>query len=453
MDVDSVKAFKKARRRHKKYSALLNTKADNDNQADYSAKQTNHALRPRSRSSVWKRQPRPDATVEMSEATETMLELRKELNIPPGDSESEDEEAASPSKVARLTQENNVDTPENSQQRQTIGPIQNGLGQKNNADPQKSQTNGPGQDGSDNVNDPSNTASQETGDASQRSSGSGNSTPHGSCNSVSVPQVQPYTKKLPFIPPNNTNLRALKTLLLDKEKLFDKASNDFKVQELRNEFYEKQKINATPFVKTLLSVFNPDYAGIRKRARRKLNNDLEKNSFVECIEDVKKSREFNQLKARFQAIFTWPALISTIKPPKELEVPSGSVNSTSGQTEAHKDSEKENMEDEAFQREVNLSSYSSTDSDSDMESNRKRKKKRKRRLKDVNDLTTDVNDMTTNVNELVRSDHKPTKKVCKVKRNVVQLVYKDLENMMDVELTEKEELEIIVMNIITKHLR
>ena len=259
---------------------------------------------------------------------------------------------------------------------------------------------------------------------------------------VTALPTQPYGKKLPFIPPNYTNLKALRSLLDDREKLFAKACQQFKVAELRNEFYEKPKSNATPYMRSLLSLVNPDKGEIRKRAKRKLDNDLEKNSFVDSIEKVKKSYEFTKLKARFLAMFTWPALISTVKPPKDNKLLQTEA-SASAQNESHKDSEKENMDgdgDSPVQTPcIDASDESSDDSGSEMEiaPEVSTTSARKRTMQQLEPEDNQDRDDTT-----------PTKKCRKMK--MIPLEYKDLEKMVETELTEKEEMEIMVMNIMCR---
>ena len=259
------------------------------------------------------------------------------------------------------------------------------------------------------------------------------------------PPVKPYTKKLPFIPPNHTNLLALKKLLLNKEKLFNKAADDFRVPELRREFYENPKENATPFVKTLLSVLNPDVHGMKRRNKRKQDSEIGKISFTNCMESIKQSPEFNQLKARFCAVFTWPALISTIKPPKDgqLVVPGGAAMEQNG-----KDSEKENYDGVTVKKEIITSSEESSESEGEISSKYERQRKGFN-TQDDNNLMNENEDDGDNHTERSRRGRRP---YGGKNKTMVPLVYTDLETMDNVEMTDKEEMEIMVMNIITRRL-
>ena len=265
--------------------------------------------------------------------------------------------------------------------------------------------------------------------------------------------AQPYTKKLPFIPPNHTNLLALKKLLLDKEKLFNKAADDFRVPELRREFYEKPKENTTPFVKTLLSVLNPDVIGIKRRTKRKLVSETHQTSFSDCMERIKESPEFNQLKARFCAVFTWPALISTIKPPKDgqLAVPGNETTEQNG-----KDSEKENYDGVTIKQEIE-SSDESSESEAEVYSGRKTERQLKGFIAQDDNIVNGNENVNENGNEndgetengLTTRSRRSYGGKCK---EMVKLVYTDLESLEDVEMTDKEEMEIMIMNIITRRL-
>ena len=447
MDVDSIQAFKKARKEYKQISSTLKTQEGNDKTPPEKIK---HGLRSRSKFSVlWK--PK-EPQIEMKESINAMLELGKELNVTEDD---DNEDTTSSSKTARSPNESNIVKTESAQKSEPgdnvdSSQVKDNAGSANkesnntdiNADVSRRTENQSGQ--LKNITDNVSTA-QKTDNQSQSSNvDANNPTLSSGSTFVSAAQVQPYTKKLPFIPPNYTNLQALRALLDDRETLFDKACYEFKVAELRNEFYEKTKTDATPFMKTLLSIINPNKNEIKKRARRKLDSDLEKNSFVESIECVKKSREFTQLKARFQAMFTWPTLISTVKPPKDNKLlqPQTSALGQNGETEGHKDSEKENVDGESNIDNIVLSDDSSLeDSDSEMEINHDSSTSgRKRRLQNVNQLQS--NDNLDGDMGQMKKRRKPLK--------MVELVYKDLEQMGDVQLTEKEEMEIMVMNIITR---
>ena len=538
MDVDSVRALKKARKWFKKYSAFLNLPVEDKNDEDdktgkSSTDNTRHSLRQRSRSSIVDMVTRPSkpkaAKAEMSETTKLMLELGKELNVPEDESGSENDDAEeevvpTPRKKRKSTHHNREKTVDTDKTDGDASRMSEGAQNTDIAGSEKSGCVVESQGASEQEKDNKETSSQEnvtsvqqkenaaadsesvsaqnrpvTGSQNTETTAVENTTKSSSQQSSETPAVdnteeravqnkegrieagversaqpdfenqsqksttevaksattgstkedspvQPYTKKLPFIPPNYTNLLALKTLLLNKEKLFNKAADDFKVPELRKEFYEKPRSNTTPFVKTLLSVINPDIDGIRRRKKRKLNNDAEKNSFLNCMDNIKKSREFNQLKARFCAVFTWPALISTVKPPKDgqLVVPGSAAAEQNG-----KDSEKENYDGVSVKKEVIDSSDESSESEIEMDLQTKRHRQRK-------EFNSSQNTNSINENEDEEGDtgkkRRGRPKYGGKFQEMISLVYRDLEAMGDVELTDKEEMEIIVMNIITRRL-
>ena len=490
MDVDSIQAFKKARKHFKEQSLILKTKEENEK-----------AREKRRRTRVKFSIPEPaDPKLEIKDSTKVILELKKELNIP-NDDENEQDIDSNRAKLPRevlipkieeikrddgekedssQVNDNGVKTSES--RSSDIGKTsadEEGRAKKNET---QSETQGEGcsssscghvdQNGNEgdvihviednssgsiaSFNSSATDSSANVNSSATDSSANVNSSATaGKSNSVAataatelpspavtVSHTQPYGKKLPFIPPNYTNLKALRSLLDDREKLFAKACQQFKVAELRNEFYEKPKSNTTPYMRSLLSLVNPDKGEIRKRAKRKLDNDLEKNSFVDSIEKVKKSYEFTKLKARFLAMFTWPALISTVKPPKDNKLLQTEA-SASAQNESHKDSEKENMDgdgDSPVQTPcIDASDESSDDSGSEMEiaPEVSTTSSRKRTMQQLEPEDNQDRDDTT-----------PTKKCRKMK--MIPLEYKDLEKMVETELTEKEEMEIMVMNIMCR---
>ena len=538
MDVDSIRAFKKARKHFKEQSLILKAKEENEKARE---KRTPERRRTRVKFSI----PEPaDPKPEIKDSTNVMLELKKELNIPDDDDNEEDfdsnrvklpREALIP-KIEEIKRDNGekedssqvndngVKTSEsgssdigrtsadeegrmkkNETQSETQGEgcssSSCGLVDKNSnegdvtcviddnssgsianvnssATGSSANVNSSATGSSANVNRSATDSSANVNSSATGSSANVNSTATGSSaninssatdssanvnssatagksNSVAATaatelhspamtasHTQPYGKKLPFIPPNYTNLKALRSLLDDREKLFAKACQQFKVAELRSEFYEKPKSNATPYMRSLLSLVNPDKGEIRKRAKRKLDNDLEKNSFVDSIEKVKKSYEFTKLKARFLAMFTWPALISTVKPPKDNKLLKPEASALA-QMENHKDSEKENMDgdgDSPVQTPcIDASDESSDDSGSEMEVEPEvsTTSSRKRTMQQLEPEDNQDRDDTT-----------PTKKCRKMK--MIPLEYKDLEKMVETELTEKEEMEIMVMNIMCR---
>ena len=531
MDVDSIRAFKKARKHFKEQSLILKAKKENEKARE---KRTHERRRTRVKFSI----PEPaDPKPEIKDSTNVLLELKKELNIPDDDDDNEEDIDSKRVKLpheglipkieeikrdsgekedSSQVNDNGVKTSESgSSDIDRTCADEEGRVKKNETQSEtKSETQGEGCSSSSghvdknsnegdvthvikdnssgssanvnssatgsganvnssatgssaNVNSSATGSSANINNSATGSSANINSSATGSSanvnssatagksNSVAAtaatellsPAVtathtQPYGKKLPFIPPNYTNLKALRSLLDDREKLFAKACQQFKVAELRNEFYEKPKSNATPYMRSLLSLVNPDKGEIRKRAKRKLDNDLEKNSFVDSIEKVKKSYEFTKLKARFLAMFTWPALISTVKPPKDNKLLQTEA-SASAQNESHKDSEKENMDgDSPVQTPcIDGSDESSDDSCSEMEVEPEISTtstlSRKRTMQQLEPEDNQDRDDTT-----------PTKKCRKMK--MIPLEYKDLEKMVETELTEKEEMEIMVMNIMCR---
>ena len=514
MDVDSIRAFKKARKHFKEQSLILKAKEENEKARE---KRMHERRRTRVKFSI----PEPaDPKPEIKDSAKVMLELKKELNIP-DDDDDDDVAEDNDSKRVKLPREGLIPKieeikrdngeKEDSSQVNDNGVIasesrstdigrtaadEEGRVKKNetqsetqdegcssssgrvdknsnegdvarviedNSSGSSANVNSTATGSIANVNSSATGSSANVNSSATGSSANVNSSATGSIanvnssatdSSVNVNTVstqllspavtashpQPYGKKLPFIPPNYTNLKALRSLLDDREKLFAKACQQFKVAELRSEFYEKPKSNATPYMRSLLSLVNPDKGEIRKRAKRKLDNDLEKNSFVDSIEKVKKSYEFTKLKARFLAMFTWPALISTVKPPKDNKLLQTEA-SASAQNESHKDSEKENMDgDSPVQTPfIDASDESSDDSGSEMdvEPEVSTTSSRKRTMQQLEPEDNQERDNTT-----------PTKKCRKMK--MIPLEYKDLEKMVETELTEKEEMEIMVMNIMCR---
>lgn len=63
-----------------------------------------------------------------------------------------------------------------------------------------------------------------------------------------------YTKALPYIPPNLTNLRAMKMLMLDHKCLIDQASSYFSVEELREKLYELKSQGPNPLLNVLMAM-------------------------------------------------------------------------------------------------------------------------------------------------------------------------------------------------------
>jgi len=63
-----------------------------------------------------------------------------------------------------------------------------------------------------------------------------------------------YHNALPYIPPNETNLRGLTKLMLDHRCLIDQSANYFNVQELRNKLYDIKAKGPNPLLNVLMAM-------------------------------------------------------------------------------------------------------------------------------------------------------------------------------------------------------
>lgn len=148
---------------------------------------------------------------------------------------------------------------------------------------------------------------------------------------VSVKRAPPMKKpfSLPMLPPNVTNLGAFKTLLLQRRLIIAKAGTWYNPQLYKIPRGEKE-IDTNGAGKQLSKVQSEGSRG-KEQASKEVVNDIEQeekqsqsvqastgsgsSKMKDILLRLKETPAYSLLRARFQAIFTWPALLSTVYPP------------------------------------------------------------------------------------------------------------------------------------------
>ncbi|CAH1786631.1 unnamed protein product [Owenia fusiformis] len=151
--------------------------------------------------------------------------------------------------------------------------------------------------------------------------------------------MSPPITKLPPLPPNITTINAFKMLLLNRKKLVKRAGSLYEPPKLgkktaddaskdSNENTEDEdlsppsdtdqpgsssQVNEHAQSEDIFVKIEPgENAQVQNQARKPRNNGI--------LKRVKKTSDYQALKARFSSLFLWPALLSTIGP-KEEEIP------------------------------------------------------------------------------------------------------------------------------------
>ncbi|XP_052220840.1 uncharacterized protein LOC127837642 isoform X2 [Dreissena polymorpha] len=153
---------------------------------------------------------------------------------------------------------------------------------------------------------------------------------HDSASAVGIEhKFDAYDKLLPYQPPNRYNLRGMKNLLYQHKILIDNAGEYFNPDALRDKLYEMKKRGPNPMMNVLMSIAKGaetvrHVTGIRRdvpASALKLSILQLRQLKQETMDGLKKTGDFLKLKARFLSVFLWPALVSTVVPPKNRLLP------------------------------------------------------------------------------------------------------------------------------------
>ncbi|KAL4219616.1 Myblike DNAbinding domain-containing protein [Mactra antiquata] len=132
-------------------------------------------------------------------------------------------------------------------------------------------------------------------------------------------------KSLPYLPPNKTTLQGMKGLLTEHRRLIDQAEKYFNPEELREKLYNLKEKGPNAFMGVLNAVGKAEVACRKLKGRQNPRKVYQVTATEEeCSQQLKEARKsaaYQQLKARFLSMFSWPALLSTIQPPKSLDLP------------------------------------------------------------------------------------------------------------------------------------
>ncbi|XP_046370127.2 uncharacterized protein LOC124144641 isoform X2 [Haliotis rufescens] len=112
-------------------------------------------------------------------------------------------------------------------------------------------------------------------------------------------------RSLPYLPPNVTNLTAFKSLLLNRRKNITNAGSlyDVKYYHMPNTRPKHQRVPT------------PSESNDTTESDTTVKSDPSPTLTTSHLRKIRNTEQYALLKARFQALFVWPALVSTIHPP------------------------------------------------------------------------------------------------------------------------------------------
>lgn len=145
---------------------------------------------------------------------------------------------------------------------------------------------------------------------------------------IRPPSGDPDPKKVKILPPGTVTTSAFKSILLFRKYLMVKADSLYNRKFYQNQGEELQrrieKSKLAENTKNTSAMYagamNETLAGtenfaVSKAAVQKAKRSREKN-FVrhDALVKIRKTKEYKMLQRRFEALFAWPALLSTISP-------------------------------------------------------------------------------------------------------------------------------------------
>ncbi|XP_052790341.1 uncharacterized protein LOC128224515 isoform X1 [Mya arenaria] len=135
-----------------------------------------------------------------------------------------------------------------------------------------------------------------------------------------------YDRSLPYIPPNKTTLLGMRQLLYEHKALIDNSKAYFNPQELKMQLYKLKTNGPNPLMNVLLAAGkdmekNRAKTSVEQPSRKMKSSSQHVGQCQQTMREVRQTHDYQKLKARFQAVFTWPALMSTVAIPKVRTFP------------------------------------------------------------------------------------------------------------------------------------
>ncbi|XP_053380719.1 uncharacterized protein LOC123547616 isoform X2 [Mercenaria mercenaria] len=130
-----------------------------------------------------------------------------------------------------------------------------------------------------------------------------------------------YNKSLPYIPPNKTNILGMRSLLLEHRYLIDEAGMYFNPEDLKEKLYRLKQRGPNPLMGVLNAIGKTENAARRREKEKKGKSELTHVVCKKQLDRVRRTTDYQKLQARFHSVFTWPALLATIQPPKGKPIP------------------------------------------------------------------------------------------------------------------------------------